>query len=281
MEGWYYDKKVLAKVGGQVPTTVSQFNALLARAKAKGVPGIQMGDSDQSASQILPVLALSSTLPTATFQKLSTFDLSHGTALNDGGPQAGSLLRTWGTALPAGYRGYNGDDAISRFSAGQGLFFPSGDWMIPIFSKSLGRNFGFFLPPRLGAGTRSAPFGAGGAWIIPTNSNHPTAAAVYLNFMTSVAAAKILAANDAIPARPIASTHAGARSLPAFRDLLAAASYLTKNKSGAQFQVSTDATAQHDPTGASQAVLAGHISSSQWLKAEEGFVSAAVAAKPQ
>jgi raffinose/stachyose/melibiose transport system substrate-binding protein len=277
--GWYYNKRLLQRLGGSLPTTMPQLQALLNRAKAAGVVPIQGGDSDQSTSFHLGNDALAATLPASVWSRITAFNVPNANVLNSGGDQAGQLLQTWGRYLPPGYRGLGVNDAIARFENGQGLFLPQGDWMASTFQKKFGPDVGFFVVPHEAGGPRATLFGPGSTWIVPTRSKHPAVAAVYLNFLTSLTAARIYVANDTIPARPLTASEIPPNAAPVFRDLLNTAAYLARNKSGAPFQLPTDATAEHDPTPATQAALAGRLAPTGWLKAQKEFLSAAIASR--
>ena len=93
----------------------------------------------------------------------------------------------------------DGSTALSRFSNGEALFFPSGSWYTASINDALGDNAGWIAYPGEKADSGSAAANAVSAFGIPANAKHKNAAAAFLNFLQSDEARQIAVDNGYPP----------------------------------------------------------------------------------
>lgn len=196
--GVYYNKKLAAQAGITAPpTTLEKFNADLGLAKGAGLLPIQFGDKQGHAAFTIQSIAqaIAGPVPTSDWvfgKKGQTFD----TPANHTGVKT---LLDWNS------KGYfppvtevNGTDlggAVSKFVAGQGVFFVDGNWDAATIGKGLGSDVGFFVFPG------KYPVVAGGAtrYAISAKSAHPNEAAALLDFFASSKASQAIFDSGTMP----------------------------------------------------------------------------------
>lgn len=197
--GIYYNKTKLTQLGIQPPTTWAEFDAALASAKAAGELPIQFGNLDKSSGPYLLALNMHRSGKPADEAALAT-GRTEATWLADPWRDAAAKVVEWADSgyLTPGFSGLSGDDAWANFVTGQGLFLVSGTWLVPDLSAGMGQTVGFTLPPATD-GTLSVTGGTGLPFAISGKSEHPDAAAAYLDFITSSKAMKVLADSGNLP----------------------------------------------------------------------------------
>jgi raffinose/stachyose/melibiose transport system substrate-binding protein len=198
--GVYYNKTILEELGLSLPTTFAEFEQALATAKQAGEIPIEFANSDGFCGihefgtiqdQTAPVTYLTDLI-------FGLNDLSFDTPENI---QAATIIQDWvnkGYFMP-GFGGAGYDDSVNLFAKGEGLFMITGNWIV----QNLGADstgFGFFLmPPMQAGGIAVATGGAGFPLSIAAGSEHPDAAAAYIDWMTSDHAAEMLVPTGQIP----------------------------------------------------------------------------------
>lgn len=197
--GVYYNKAKLAALRLQPPKTWEEFDAALAAAKRAGEVPIQLGNLDKSAGPYLFALAMHRFVDRADEIALATGrpDAKWPTEPNQA---AARQVVDWvGKGyLTRGFAGVSGDDAWAAFARGQGVFHVSGTWLTPDLSSAMGDDVGFLLPPQRD-GKFSVTGGTGIPWTVSAKSDHPDAAAAYVDFITSADAMTVQAANGNLP----------------------------------------------------------------------------------
>lgn len=209
--GVYYNKAKLEDLGLTLPATFDEFEQALEVAKQAGEVPIQFGNNDAFPGiheyaviqdQMAPVDYL-----TDFIFGLQGNDLSFDTPEN---LQAATTLQDWtdkGFFTP-GFGGGGYDDAVANFAQGEGLFMITGNWIV----ESLGadsRDFGFFvMPPMEAGGPPVSTGGAGFPLAISAGTEHPDAAAAYIDWMTNDHAAEVLLPMGQIPLSVGATTSA-------------------------------------------------------------------------
>ena len=273
--GWYYNKKLLAQIGGKVPATFDELQKLLSTAAAAGVQPILLGDVEKwPASHILSNIA-SANLPSS-----DVFNLVFGDpATKWSTPQWGNalgIMKKWVDAgyIQPGWAGLSNDDSNAKFAAGGSLLTVGGTWINSTLSDGLGDNLGWFITPNARNQPASATGALSGPFHVTTACKIPDVAAAYLNFLISKSAQALVAAQQAIPSNLPSATLRGAganSTLEGFNGALASGTltpYLdwTTVKTGDVL------------FGGIQEVLAGQLSASDLLKqldAERDSVAAA------
>jgi raffinose/stachyose/melibiose transport system substrate-binding protein len=207
--GVYYNKALLADLGLSLPTTFDEFERALAVAKGAGEVPIQFGNNDgfpgiHEFAVIQDQVASVSYLTDFIFG-LQGGQLSFDTPEN---VQAATILQDWATNgyFTPGFGGGGYDDSVADFAQGEGLFMITGNWIVADLGAD-NRDFGFFvMPPMAAAGPPVSTGGAGFPLAIGAGTEHPDAAAAYIDWMTSAHASDLLLQVGQLPLQTGAST---------------------------------------------------------------------------
>jgi len=200
--GVYYNKAILEKLGLTLPTSFGEFEQDLAVAKQAGEVPIQFGNADgfpgiHEFAVIQDQMAPESYLTDLIFG-LQGNQLSFDTPENI---QAATTLQDCvnkGYFTP-GFGGGGYDDAVNNFAKGEGLFMITGNWIVANLGAD-NPDFGFFvMPPMEAGGPPVSTGGAGFPLAIAASSEHPDAAAAYIDWMTSDHASEMLVKAGQIP----------------------------------------------------------------------------------
>jgi raffinose/stachyose/melibiose transport system substrate-binding protein len=200
--GVYYNKQLLSDLGLTIPTTLSDFEQDLEIAKQAGQVPIAFGNNDafpgiHEYAEIQDQMAPTSYLTDLIFGTQRA-GLSFATPENT---DAAATLQNWANAgyFTPGFGGGGYDDSVSNFAKGEGLFMITGNWIV----ENLGADntqFGFFpMPPMDAHDSPVATGGAGFPLSIAAGSEHPDAAAAYIDWMTSDHASDLLLQTGEIP----------------------------------------------------------------------------------
>ncbi len=200
MTGVFYNKSLAAKIGmTTAPTTLTELDADLAAAKAKGVLPVEQFDSAGNGGLIFPLQYLMADYNIAQYGSVKkinqwVFDQKGATVVNSANLAATEHLETW---IKDGY--FNPDaNAVSystmmgRFEHGQGVFIFDGDWESGNLDQNFPRKFGFFLFPPLKAGGDQGAMSAPLTYGIPATAKHANCAAFFLNWAATNPAARAL-----------------------------------------------------------------------------------------
>jgi raffinose/stachyose/melibiose transport system substrate-binding protein len=189
----YYNRALLQRVGGEVPKTYNDFVADLAKAKAGGITPIAMGNVEQ-VGVTTPLYSVMNAL--GDQQTIANLIYSHGSAsLSDsksGFPQAVNALSDWAK------RGYftndfgavPGADAAQAFVDGKALFHFDYSGSLPL-KPGQSKQFGSFVMPRNDGKPAVATMSSATNFSVSAKSAHPDAAAAFLDFAASPAAAQM------------------------------------------------------------------------------------------
>lgn len=200
--GVYYNARMLDDLGLSLPTTFDEFEQALEMAKQAGEVPIQFGNNDAFPGIHEYVVIQDQT---AGVDYLTDFVFGlQGNDLSFDNPDnllAASTLQDWAEKgyFTPGFGGGGYDDSVANFAGGEGLFMITGNWIV----ESLGadsEDFGFFVMPPMEAG--GPPVSTGGAGFplsISAGTEHPDAAAAYIDWMTSDHAADLLLPTGQIP----------------------------------------------------------------------------------
>jgi raffinose/stachyose/melibiose transport system substrate-binding protein len=213
--GVFYNKVLAARIGiTQPPATLAALQADLAKAKADGITPIIASNGDGLIGHLYSLLlgdymgakalvGLVNHVPGATLDTPAAV-------------QATTVLQNW---IRAGY--FNSDaNAIQQeasygeFAGGKGLFMVQGSWAVPVLQSAFGGKYGMFpFPPLTAGGAYAAMTSNSLAFSIPARSAHKNAAAAFLNFLTTPAAAQIMISNGfascATACKPVTPTLSG------------------------------------------------------------------------
>lgn len=196
MTGVFYNRALAKKIGiTSVPTTLAEFQSDLAKAKSDGVtPIICANIASEALLGHLWNLLLGNYMGADALNKV-VFDNPSASVDSSKAVEATTKLSEW---IKDGY--FNSDlnsldqnTSYAEFMAGQGLFTIQGSWILqPLQQMVNAGNLGFFpLPPVSASGTGTAMSSPGAIFAIPSKSTHKAAAALFLNWTQSQAAAAV------------------------------------------------------------------------------------------
>ncbi len=139
MVGLYYNQALLEKAGLSVPKTMQEFEADMAKLKAKGIAPIMLGLLDGNAGQQMLSAIWEDQIDASKRAPLDKLIYGEGGSFkNPALENAASLMQNWskkGYFFP-GFQGIGHDDAATLFQNGQAAFFISGTWYSGQFKSS-------------------------------------------------------------------------------------------------------------------------------------------------
>jgi raffinose/stachyose/melibiose transport system substrate-binding protein len=185
LTGVYYNKALVQRIGmTQPPASVSDFEQLLAKAKGAGLLPIMINGKDGATDYPLQNLAMDFA---SSAQAVQDWNYAKpGADINTAAlVKAATTLQRWGLAgyLPADVNSIDQTQAPGEFTAGKGVFFPSGNWQAPGLDKAGSGKFGFVLFAPGSSGGPSWAMTAPDTLAIPAKSSHAGVAAAFLNFI--------------------------------------------------------------------------------------------------
>ena len=189
LTGVFYSKKLAQQIGmTQPPTTVDEFEALLAKAKAAKLLPIMAWNATASGGGLaFPLQNLMAAYgPTEPindwiFQKP---DATIDTATN---LTAAQHLETWvkNGYFPKDVNAIEYTDANARFGKGEGLFMFNGDWQNAVYDKDQPEGVGFFVFPSSEAGGKVAAMSAPLTYGIAASAKNADCAAFFFNWVAT------------------------------------------------------------------------------------------------
>jgi len=215
----FYNKDMFAKYGLQVPTTLADFETVLATFKSKGITPISNAAAEYPAQQILYELALSKADRSWVdeYQRYSQPVDFHGEPFTF----AANTMSDW---VKKGYiaqnsAGVKAEDMGTAWEQGKFPIMISGSWWYGRFVSEV-KNFqwGTFLFPgnQLNAGS------SGNIWVIPSKAKNKTLAQDFIKITMSKPIQNLMGNNGGIPvlADPSAITDEKSKELIANFDTL-------------------------------------------------------------
>jgi raffinose/stachyose/melibiose transport system substrate-binding protein len=200
--GIYYNKKMLAAVGGAVPTNWSIFTKDLALLKKHGKVALAYAQGNPTAYQPVHTLyTIANEFVAAKQQDNFVFHIGKPSIDTSGFVEAATVFQDWAKDgyFSPGYQGLSDAQALSQFTTGKAGFFIEGSWYAGAVQQGLGNNAGFWVPTVVTGGP-------GEGWSIPTYSPHPQLAADWINLMLSPAMqASLLKYGDVPVVKPSAA----------------------------------------------------------------------------
>ena len=199
--GLFYNKKLLATLGLQPPTTLDELQADLPKIKAAGMLPINLGTSDKFGAIHIYGL-LQAVLAGPTEVNNLVFGTGDAKWTDASSLAAATLLQSWAKKgyISPGANGQSAADMNTQFGKGQGVFMIDGDWAAPQEQTALGTNVGFTVLSNTAGGIPATEGGLSLLWGIPAGSKHADAAAAYINFLLSPAGEDTVAQSGDLPA---------------------------------------------------------------------------------
>jgi len=194
MTGVFYNKKLAAQIGmTTTPTTVAEFEALLAAAKTAGLQPIMQWNATASGGGLaFPLQNLMAAYGETGPINDWIFDKTGATIDTATNLTAAQHLETWikNGYFPTDVNSIEYTAANSRFGKGEGVFMFNGDWQNATYDKDMPGNVGFFAFPSATAGGKLAAMSAPLTYGIAATAKHADCAAFFLNWAATNATAR-------------------------------------------------------------------------------------------
>jgi len=189
MTGVFYNKELATQIGMTAPpTTVAEFEGLLAKAKDAGLQPIMQWNATASGGGLaFPLQNLMAAYgPTEPINDW-IFQKPGATIDTPSNLTAAEHLQQW---IEAGYFPEDANaieytDANARFGQGEGVFMFNGDWQNATYDKDLPGNVGFFVFPSAEADGKLAAMSAPLTYGIATNAKNADCAAFFFNWVAT------------------------------------------------------------------------------------------------
>jgi raffinose/stachyose/melibiose transport system substrate-binding protein len=273
--GVYYNKQELADLGLTVPTTLDEFVQDLETAKQAGQVPIQFGNNDGFPG-IHEYAVVQDRMASVDYLTSLIFG-TQGDQLSFNTPEnieAAQTLQDWADRgyFTPGFGGGGYDDAVANFAKGEGLFMITGNWIVANLGAT-STDFGFFLlPPKEAGGPAVSTGGAGFPLSIAAGSEHPDAAAAYIDWMTSNHASDLLLSTGQIPLHNGAST-AAVQDGTLLSDVVQAASQASADNGVVPYEDWATPTFYDTLTAAIQELMVNRISPADFASKVEADYS--------
>ena len=194
LTGVFYNKKLAAQIGmTQPPATVTEFEDLLAKAKAAGLqPIMEWGSAKSGMGLAFPLQQLMAAYgPTGPINDW-IFDKAGATIDTPTNLTAAQHLQDWIKKgyFPPDINAIEYTDAATRFGNGEGVFTFNGDWQNAGYDTAMKGNVGFFLFPPAVAGGQPAAMSGPLTYGIAKTAKHADCAAFFFNWIGTNDAAR-------------------------------------------------------------------------------------------
>jgi ABC-type glycerol-3-phosphate transport system substrate-binding protein len=192
LTGVFYNKKLAQQAGiTTTPTTLAEFEADLKKAKDAGLAPLEVGALDSAGLHLWAAL-LNVMMPQGNYRDWVNGQKG-GSITGAEALAATQKVADWAKAgyIAPGANGTSQADATASFAKGKAVFLMNGNWAAAQVSDELGDDAGFFLMPGVTADQPATGSGFSVSYSVSAETDHPDAAAAFLNFLASPEAAKI------------------------------------------------------------------------------------------
>jgi raffinose/stachyose/melibiose transport system substrate-binding protein len=206
LRGILYNKTILNEVGGTVPKTLDEFDALLAKVKAAGYTPLAMGDLDKYGADYYWLNLALGYLASDDWQSFRTNVMTHKTGVPWGGDAVRKAMTKFLEWRDKGYfnkdyASINSDDPNPGFMTGKIFAVSNGaNLNAGIVTAKVPFEVGFMNWPRIDPAapllTISDP---GNILMLPKDSKHPDRALDVMDFLLTPSVGQIFAKNGLIP----------------------------------------------------------------------------------
>lgn len=198
--GVYYNRAKLDDLGIDVPETWEDFLAAVENAHAAGELALPFGNIDQWPGIHTYGAVMNRYVPAAEIRHLGFGTAGADWTSADNMAAAEQIVEM----ADAGYfgDGFNGadyDTVWNEFGNGTGVFLIAGTWILPDLDAMLGDDLGFMLVPPMAGETNVSTGGTSLPFAITSATEHPDAAALYLDFITNAEAMAVVADKGLFP----------------------------------------------------------------------------------
>lgn len=198
MTGMFWNKDLGAQIGlTEAPKSMKEFEEAMDKAAGAGILPMMLPGKDGGAS--FPYQALMTNAGGAEAVQSWILQNAGATFDTDAAVTAAKTLQSWSESgyLPNDVNALDASTALGRFTAGEGLFFPSGNWNVAAVSEAMGDSAGFFaFPGTTESDPATAALNGATAFGIPANAKNKNAAAAFLDYLTSEEARQIVIDNS-------------------------------------------------------------------------------------
>lgn len=189
MTGVFYNKDLASQIGmTEPPTTVAEFEDLLAQAKDAGLQPIMQWNATASGGGLaFPLQNLMAAYgPTEPINDW-IFQKPDATIDTPTNLTAAEHLQAWVDAgyFPEDANAIEYTDANARFGDGEGVFMFNGDWQNAVYDTDLPGNVGFFVFPSAETDGKLAAMSAPLTYGIATNATNADCAAFFFNWVAT------------------------------------------------------------------------------------------------
>lgn len=207
--GVFANTAVLKEAGvNEVPSSWADFEASLKTIKDAGELPLVLGNLDKWPAIHVFGTVQAQTTPADQIRTLG-FGQPGGSWTTPENTKAAQTLVDW---VDQGYlskdvNGLGYDPAWQNFAKGEGAYLIAGTWLQADLSSAMGDDVTFVLPPP----AQEAPVATGGTgipWAVSSKTEHPDAAAAYIDFITNSDAMAVLAENENLPVADTAAQQA-------------------------------------------------------------------------
>jgi raffinose/stachyose/melibiose transport system substrate-binding protein len=231
LTGIYYNKALAKRIGMTAPpATLADFEQILGKAKSAGLLPILINGGDGGTVYPLQNLQMDYSGSPQAVQTWN-YDMPGANINTSATVKAATTLQQWSKDgyFSPGVNSVDQTHAPADFAAGQGVFFPSGNWQAPGLDKAGPGKFGFFLFPPLQQGGKFTAMTAADTLAVPAKARHVAVAAAFLNFIQTDPTARndAVALGGIVPAGPAGAAvppapagSAVAATVDAFQQLL-------------------------------------------------------------
>jgi raffinose/stachyose/melibiose transport system substrate-binding protein len=195
--GIFYNRALLASVGGKPPADWATFTSDMALLRKAGKTAMSYAGGQPTAYQPVHTLyTIANHYVSAATSNAFVFHKGSNPSIDiPGYVQAAATFAAWTKDgyFPAGYQGLSDTQALNLFDQGKAGFFLEGNWYSSSVQSALGSKAGFWVPPVVTGGP-------GEGWSIPAKAPDPNAGAAVINVLLSPAIQDALLRNGDIPA---------------------------------------------------------------------------------
>jgi len=200
LTGLYYNKELAEQAGiTEPPTTLEELEQALAQAQDAGLTPISVGALDTGGIHLWAAL-INTVMPVENYRDWVN-GVEGGTMTSDDAVAATTMFTDWAEAgyFNEGANGTGQEDTTTEFINGESVFLINGNWAAGQIAEEMGDNAGFFLMP--GQDNSAEPIGSGFsvAYTMSSRTEHPEAAAAFLDFMASEQAAQVISDGGFLP----------------------------------------------------------------------------------
>jgi raffinose/stachyose/melibiose transport system substrate-binding protein len=241
MTGVFYNKEKAAALGMTAPpTTVAEFEAVLAKAKAAGeLPIMQWNATASGGGLAFPLQNLMAAFgPTEPINDW-IFQKPGATIDTPTNLTAAQHLQQWVEAgyFPEDANAIEYTDANARFGKGEGVFMFNGDWQNAVYDTDLAGKVGFFVFPSAQAGGTLAAMSAPLTYGIATNAKNADCAAFFFDWVARDATARQINVDigGSNPGGPTDLPVPAAKAGSVTNETLAAGNEVAKDNGGMDF----------------------------------------------